>query len=160
MNNDPLGIKALTTTLPLLLLLACGTNKPVSDNPLTTPNPISLEDIYRPYSYEATVVDVYDGDTYTLEFEIGFGLTFEDVIRVARIDTPELRGEEKEEGKKVAAYVEKIILDKKVIVKTDKDDRGKYGRLLTEIYYLDFRCDCWINLSDHLLEKGMAKLYE
>lgn len=153
-------MKALTTTLPLLLVLACSTNKPVADNPLTTPNLISLEQIYQPYSYEATVIDVYDGDTYTLEFEIGFGLTFEDVIRLARIDAPELRGEEKEQGKKVAAYVEKMILDKKVIVKTDEDDRGKYGRLLTEIYYLDVKCDCWLNLSDHLLDKGMAELYK
>ena len=153
-------MKIIARIVPLLLLLACGTPKsPTYNNPYEPgPKTVSIDDIYKPYSYAATVVDIYDGDTFTVEFEIGFGLTFEDVIRLARVDTPELRGGEREEGKKVRDYVEKLIMNKRLIAVTDKDDRGKYGRLISEIYF--YKDESWINLSDHLIEKGMAEHYE
>lgn len=141
------------------ILSACTTAKPIMNNTPTGRSPVSLSEIYKPYSYAATVVDVYDGDTFTLDFEIGFGLSFEDAIRLARIDTPELRGDEREEGKKVRNYVEKLILQKRVIAVTDKDDRGKYGRLITEIYFHETGCDCWSNLTDLLLSQGMGEEY-
>ena len=143
----------------LLFLVGCGITKGPTTEVVVPPGSetINLGDIYRPYSYSATVVDIYDGDTFTLEFEIGFSLKFEDVIRLARVDTPELRGEERPEGIKVRNQVEKLILNKRVIALTDEDDRGKYGRLLTEIYYQEGVT--WVNLSDYLLRKGMADPY-
>ncbi len=141
------------------MLMACGSIKGPTTEVVPPEGKTFLSDIYRPYSYSATVIDVYDGDTFTLDFEIGFSLRYEDVIRLARVDTPELRGEERPRGIKVRDAVEKLILNKRVIAHTDEDDRGKYGRLLTEIYYQDTKCSCWINLSDYLLENGMADLY-
>lgn len=154
-------MKNVLKLLPLALLMACGTIKGPTTGVLPSPEPdiIKLEDIYKPYSYTATVTDVYDGDTFTLDFEIGFSLRYEDVIRLARVDTPELRGEERPRGIKVRDAVEKLILNKRVIAQTDKDDRGKYGRLLSEIYFQDLACQCWVNLSDYLLQRGMAELY-
>ncbi len=152
-------MKNVLQLLPLALLVACGSIKGPTTEVITPKDKTSLSDIYRPYSYSATVVDIYDGDTFTLNFEMGFSLRYEDVIRLARVDTPELRGEERPRGIKVRDVVEKLILNKRVIAITDQDDRGKYGRLLTEIYYQDTKCKCWINLSDYLLEKGMADLY-
>mgnify|MGYP003881383169 FL=1 len=105
------------------------------------------------------MIDVYDGDTFTLDFQIGFSLRFEDVIRLARVDTPELRGEERTQGIKVRDYVQDLILGKEVIVKTEEDDRGKYGRLITEVYFEDSECICYANLSDHLVSKGFATIY-
>jgi len=141
------------------MLMACGSIKGPTTEIMPPADKTTLSDIYRPYSYSATVVDVYDGDTFTLDFEIGFSLRYEDVIRLARVDTPELRGEERPEGIKVRDQVEKLILSKRVIAQTDEDDRGKYGRLLTEIYFEDQSCTCWVNLSDYLLQRGMAELY-
>lgn len=143
----------------LLFLTACGIAKGPTAEVVVPPGSetITLSDLYRPYSYSATVTDIYDGDTFTLEFEIGFSLKFEDVIRLARVDTPELRGEERPEGIKVRDHVEKLLLNKRVIALTDEDDRGKYGRLLTEIYYQEGLT--WVNLSDYLLRKGMADPY-
>ena len=154
-------MKHVLKLLPLAILMACGTIKGPTTEVLPPPEPdlITLEDIYKPYSYTATVTDVYDGDTFTLDFEIGFNLRFEDVIRLARVDTPELRGEERPRGIKVRDAVEKLILNKRVIAQTDEDDRGKYGRLLSEIYFQDLDCQCWVNLSDYLLQRGMAELY-
>ncbi len=152
-------IQAFLLLSLISIFSACNSIKPIMNNTPTSQSPVSLSEIYKPYSYAATVVDVYDGDTFTLDFEIGFGLTFEDVIRLARIDTPELRGDEREEGKKVRNYVEKLILSKKVIAVTEKDDRGKYGRLIAEIYFHESGCDCWSNLTDLLLSQGMGEEY-
>lgn len=92
-------------------------------------------------------------------WDLGFGLTFEEVIRLARVDTPELRGAERPEGIKVRDYVMDLILDKKIIAKTDEDDRGKYGRVIAEVFFLDSGCSCWENLGDLLLREGMASAF-
>jgi len=117
-----------------------------------------LDDIHKAYSYSAVVTDIYDGDTFTLEFDLGFGLHFEDVIRLARVDTPELRGKERPEGVKVRDKVAELILNKPVVAVTDQDDRGKYGRLIAEIYYQEN--GFWINLSQYLLENNLAEPYD
>lgn len=116
------------------------------------------QDIHRPYSYSAKVTDIYDGDTFTLEFDLGFGLQYEDVIRLARVDTPEIKGKERPEGVKVRDKVEELILNKPVIAVTNQDDRGKYGRIIAEIYYQ--HDGFWVNLSEYLLKNAMAELYE
>ena len=51
------------------------------------------------YEYKAIVKKVYDGDTITVDIDLGFGITFNDKsIRLSGIDTPEIRGEERLEG--------------------------------------------------------------
>ena len=115
------------------------------------------QDIHRSYSYSAIVTDIYDGDTFTLEFDLGFGLQYEDVIRLARVDTPEIRGKERPEGVKVRDKVEKLILNKPVIAVTNQDDRGKYGRVIAEIYFE--QDGFWVNLSQYLLVNKLARSY-
>jgi len=50
------------------------------------------------YYYRARVTKVYDGDTITVDIDLGFhvGLKSEK-IRLYRIDTPEVRGPEREQ---------------------------------------------------------------
>ena len=50
------------------------------------------------------------------------------------IDTPELRGVEREDGLISRDRVRELILDKRVFIKTTKDKKGKYGRWLGEVY--------------------------
>jgi micrococcal nuclease len=50
-------------------------------------------------------------------------------------------------------FVRGLILGKKVIIRTVKDQKEKYGRYLAEIY-IDNK-----NLNDMLLEHGMAVIY-
>ena len=88
-----------------------------------------------PYVYSAVVTDVYDGDTVTVTIDLGFNVLLSDQkIRLLGVDTPELRGEEREEGLKVRDQVRKMILNKKVIIRTHKDKKGKYGRWLAEVF--------------------------
>ena len=50
------------------------------------------------YLYASTVVDVYDGDTLTVDMELGCGMTFRTKLRLHRINAWEVRGEEREKG--------------------------------------------------------------
>ena len=106
------------------------------------------------YIYKAHVTDVYDGDTITVDIDLGLNTWIKDVkLRLARIDTPEIRGDEREEGLRVRDYVRDMILDKDVIIQTFKDKTGKYGRYIVEVLIDE------TNLNDHLLENGMAEEY-
>lgn len=58
------------------------------------------------YFYKAVVRDVYDGDSCTVDIDLGFGIWMKgQKLRLMGIDTPELRGSEREEGLKVRDYV-------------------------------------------------------
>lgn len=108
------------------------------------------------YTYKAKVTKVYDGDTFTVDIDLGFYLVWnKQVIRLARVNTPEVRGTERPEGIKVRDIVRDLILDKEVTIKTIKDKKGKYGRYLAEIEFEDENGNL-INLSDYLLENGLA----
>jgi micrococcal nuclease len=105
------------------------------------------------YVYRAKIVSVYDGDTMTAIVDLGFKATLEMKLRLLYIDTPELRGDELEEGRRVRDLVREMVLGKDVIIRTEKDRSGKYGRYLAEVFIDD------INLNMFLLENGHAKPY-
>lgn len=88
------------------------------------------------FVYRAIVIDVYDGDTITLDIDLGFGVWIKgQKIRLYGIDAPELRLEEREEGLKTRDWLRDLILNKEVVIETLKDKKEKYGRWLGKIYY-------------------------
>jgi micrococcal nuclease len=104
------------------------------------------------YYYKANVIKVYDGDTITVDIDLGIGIWLrKQSIRLYGIDAPEVRGAEKIEGKKSRDWLREKILGKEIILKTIKDKTGKYGRLLGEIWFEDE------NINDLLVETGMAE---
>ncbi len=104
------------------------------------------------YHYRARVVKVYDGDTITVDIDLGFKVSLaKEKIRLCRINTPEVRGASKIEGKKSRDWLRKKILDKEVILVTKKDKKGKYGRWLADVW-LDDVC-----MNDELVKKGLAE---
>ncbi len=105
------------------------------------------------YEYTATVLKVVDGDTVDLLVDVGFRHFMEDRFRLYGIDAWETRGSEREKGLEVKSILMDLILKKEVIVKTYKDQRGKYGRWLAEIWLGDRNINQW------LVKKGYAKLY-
>lgn len=103
------------------------------------------------YIYSAEVIKVYDWDTITVNIDLWFNHIWKDqTIRLYGIDTPELRWEEKEQWRIVRDFVRKMILWKKIILKSYKDKKGKYWRWLWEIF-ID-----GINLNEELLKRGYA----
>ena len=105
------------------------------------------------YQYRARIIDVYDGDTVTAVVDLGFLVSKEMKLRLYGIDTPELRGSEREEGLKVRDIVREKILNEEVVIKTYKDKQGKYGRYLANIV-LDGQ-----DINQWLLDNGHAKPY-
>ena len=105
------------------------------------------------YNYKAKIIAVYDGDTVTAVVDLGFLHSQEMKLRLYGIDTPEMRGPEKAEGKKVRDIVREMILDKEVEIQSYKDKQGKYGRYLANIV-ID-----GIDLNQWLVDNGHAKPY-
>ena len=102
------------------------------------------------YKYKAKVVRWVDGDTLLCLIDLGFYTHKEERLRLARIDTPELRGAEKEEGKRVKAVVtERYPVG--TILEVDSKKRDNYGRFIAELYYNNESVNQW------LIDSGNAK---
>ena len=106
------------------------------------------------YEYKATVTKVYDGDTITVDFDLGFGIILKkQKIRLLGINTPEVRGPEKPQGIISRDALRQRILGKQVTIQTSKDKKGKYGRWLGEVFVEEENINQW------LLEEGYATEY-
>ena len=107
------------------------------------------------YEYRAYVRKVYDGDTVTVDIDLGFDVVLKDQkIRLTKINAPEVRGEQRPEGLKSRDALRDKIGNKWIRIKTQKDKKGKYGRWLGELW-LDDEC-----INDWLLKEGYAKEYK
>ena len=107
------------------------------------------------YEYRAYVRKVYDGDTITVDIDLGFGIVIQgQKIRLLKINTPEIRGAEREAGLRSRNALREKISGKWIIIKTEKDKKGKYGRWLGEIWLDD------VNINDWLLTEGYAEEYK
>ena len=106
------------------------------------------------YNYKAKIIGVYDGDTVTAMVDLGF-LHFQEMkLRLYGIDTPELRGPEREQGIIVRDILREMILNKEVTIRSYKDKQGKYGRYLANIITED-----GLEVNQWLVDNGHAKEY-
>lgn len=119
------------------------------------------------YKYRGKVIDLYDADTITVEFDLGFKVKFTEKCRLFGIDTPEMkpRGvsdpvkkkKESDLAKEAKEYVKELILGKDLLFKTHKnDEKGKFGRYLVDVIINDEEDN---TLNDLLIAKGYAKPY-
>lgn len=107
------------------------------------------------YFYRSQVVSVYDGDTIRVDIDLGLKTWIRnEKIRLARINTPELRGAERPQGLAARDFLRDLIADKEIFLQTLKDKQGKYGRYLGEIW-LEIRGE-WVNINDYLVQNGHA----
>ena len=103
------------------------------------------------YYYKAFITKIYDGDTLTCDIDCGFGIVKKkQKIRLFGINTPEVRGESREQGLISRDKLREKILNKDIILQTIKDKKGKYGRWLGVIYYENQ------NINDWLVENNLA----
>ena len=121
----------------------------------------SLKQTNRLYHYVARVTRVYDGDTITVDLDLGLGVwRREQTIRLWKVNTPELRGADRPRGLAARDFLRDLILDETILLRTilDKrgDDRtGKFGRLLGEL--LKEETDGTLtNINQRLLDQGHA----
>lgn len=103
---------------------------------------------YGIFSYTGKIVNIVDGDTFDILFDLGFNVSLKHRCRLAGIDTPEVRGPEKAIGKEVSNYVSSLILGKTLQIDVEKR-KGKYGRYIVDIH-LD-------NINTTLTEKLISE---
>ena len=103
---------------------------------------------------------VKDGDTVVGDVYAGWHdqMFLDVVIRVLGIDTPEIRGAERLEGLKSKKYVEDVLLPYKDFLIVQWRGLDGFGRILGYIWYP--KDEGWVNLSEDLLSKNLAKKYE
>ena len=97
------------------------------------------------YEYSCTLVRVIDGDTVDVDIDLGFDIILKNQrVRLAGIDTPESRTSDLEE-KKYGLAAKKFLVEhlaynnpnNKLILRTTiYDAKGKFGRILGEIFNL------------------------
>ena len=107
------------------------------------------------YIYAAQVVRVVDGDTVVLNIDLGCGVWLNgEHCRLAGIDAPEKRGEDRAEGFAALHRLQSLIEAEafRLIVRTYKDRRGKYGRWIVELWTVD-----GINLNERMVSDGFAR---
>ena len=113
------------------------------------------------YRYNAKVIRVYDGDTIWVDIDLGFGVWMKNQsIRLKGINTPEVRGSEKIKGRvsrdRLIELLESAERDSSVTIQTTKTkQRGKYGRILGEIFIENEER----SLNQILLDEGLAVEY-
>ena len=104
--------------------------------------------------YKAKIVSVYDGDTCRADIYLGFGVVLKSkTIRLANIDTAELRKEEKTLANAAKERLSELILGKEVSIQTIKDRTGKYGRIIGTIFLGGQ------NVNEMLVSEGLASRY-
>lgn len=106
-----------------------------------------------PYNYNAVVKHVHDGDTFTLDVDLGFGIHSEHNLRLAGVNAPELATSE---GKVALAWVQEWFSVNAslglVTINTHKgSETEKYGRYLARLFAPNGQC-----LNDDLLAAGHA----
>lgn len=106
------------------------------------------------YFYKAIIYSVYDGDTCTARIDLGFEFEFKKLkLRLSGIDTPELRGDTLEAARLARDFLRGMVLDKNVIVETERDTKGKYGRYLATIW-IENEDGSYSNVNDLLVSSG------
>ena len=112
------------------------------------------------YEYRAIVTSMYDADTMRCDIDLGFGVWLKNqVVRWFKIDAWEVRGEEREKGILARDRGHELVLNKEVILKTYKDEKGKYGRWLAEVYLPGVPLEWDHSINQQLINEGHAKPY-
>ena len=109
------------------------------------------------YEYKCKLVKVVDGDTVDVDIDLGFGVWLQNQrIRMYGIDAPESRTSDKVEkvyGMAAKDFVIKWTNAGDLVLKTFKDGKGKYGRILGELWYND------VNINQRMIEEHHAVKY-
>lgn len=91
------------------------------------------------YEYRATIRRWVDGDTVDLDIDLGFGIVYANQrVRLFGIDAFESRTrdlQEKQKGLAAKDFVNRMApVGTQVILRSLKDEKGKFGRILGEIF--------------------------
>ena len=106
------------------------------------------------YEYKCQEIKkVVDGDTVDIVLNLGFNILHAVRVRLASIDPPESRRrdlDEKARGLLAKEFLKNWLSQehekKKIVIKTFKKSKGKFGRVLAEIWVND------VNVNEDMIE--------
>ena len=123
------------------------------------------------FQFPVVITRVVDGDTVDARIDMGFKIVYEERIRLLGLDTPESFTSNKKEkvlGLAAKARIKELIAQanvlpkkrgkKDVILKTSKHGKGKFGRILGEIW-INANTGEGININEQMIEDGHARWY-
>mgnify|MGYP003651394414 CR=1 FL=1 len=123
------------------------------------------------YQFPVVITRIVDGDTVDARIDMGFKIVYEERIRLLGLDTPEsFTSNKKEKALGLAAkyrikelIAEANLLPKKrgkkdIVLKTSKHGKGKFGRILGEIW-INANTGEGINVNQALIDEGHARWY-
>ncbi len=109
------------------------------------------------FEYKCKLLRVIDGDTIDVDIDLGFGVWLrKQRIRLYGIDTPESRTSDDTEkiyGNAAKEFLIKWTGAGELTIKTHKDAKGKFGRILGEIWTFD------TNINELMIERHHAVKY-
>ena len=113
------------------------------------------------YEYRCKIVNVYDGDTATVDIDLGLKSWRHGAkVRIGGIDTPEIRTRNKREkrfGYLARARMRELLPDGSIqILRTYSPKPDKYGRILGN-FVIDAEVD--LLASEVLITERLAVLY-
>lgn len=109
--------------------------------------------VSTPFTYNASVIRVIDGDTMHVSADVGFHVHTNVTIRLARINAYEMT---EPRGIVARAYVLNLIAASSAMrITTTRQE--KYGRWLAEVWLQRKTTDVdWLNLNDDLVRHSHA----
>ena len=116
------------------------------------------------FEYNYKLVKVVDGDTIDVDIDLGFGVWLRNQrIRMYGIDTPESRTRDDEEKKFGLLAKDKLqtLLANGKALKTYKDAKGKFGRILGDFVAQYEQGNGWhqMTATQILIKEGHAVAY-
>ena len=115
------------------------------------------------FEYNFKLVKVVDGDTIDVDIDLGFGVWLRNQrIRMMGIDTPESRTRDLEEKKFGLLAKDKLqtLLANGKVLKTFKDGKGKFGRILADVIVYHSAEDRWCGATEIMIAQGYGVKYE
>lgn len=108
------------------------------------------------YEYQASLIGVVDGDTIDVWVDLGFSIRIQQRLRLDGINTAEMRADDPGERARAQAAKARLaaLLPPEFVVRTRKDKREKFGRILAEIVVGER------SINRVLVEEGLAQPYD
>ena len=111
------------------------------------------------YVYAARLASAHDGDTATLDVDLGFGTVRRDTFRLLGVQAPEVGGpnvgpEEKAAGAAARAWLLAALTGKDLVIVTVKDRREGRGRYLASVYVDG------VSVAESMIAAGHACAYD
>jgi len=106
--------------------------------------------------HEVRLVRVIDGDTAVFSIDVGFDFHTEQTVRFYGINAPEVTGKEKKAGLRSTQWVkDQFKKARQIVLRTYK--RGKFGRIVADIYLKYPGQEGMTNLCHYMAMEGYAK---